>query len=460
MTIFLYIDMVPGIRIARPGAFFDVRKGGSIVQEQVNRMFFKRLRRNKTAFAMLMYEPMWGIPYNLFSPYLSLYMVALGCTSAQIGIISALGMVLQMAFSLLAAPITDRMGRKRATLVFDTASWSAAVVIWIFANDFWVFVAAAVVQAINRVVHVSWNCLMIEDTEKDLLVPLFSWFTIAGLLAALFSPIAVELVKAYTIVPAMRWMMGVAFVLMTLMFILRNAATHETSVGRVRMEQSKSEPFFRQLKAMFLVVADIRRSRKTMFFFILTAIYNAAISVKAPFFALLLTEALGFDDYVTGYFTAASSLVMLAVYLFVQPVLARFRPKAPLSVGLGLCAAGSAVLLPELGSYAANMAAVVVSVVLSALGTAIAQPFIDGISHGSIDNDKRANMTSILIASTLLASAPFTLFGGFLFDWYPRISFLVATALFVLSASLIVFLYKNEARPDAAKPAADPSHSG
>lgn len=430
------------------------------MQEQVSRSFFKRLRQNKNAFSMLMYEPMWGIPYNLFSPYLSLYMVALGCSASQIGIINTVGIVLQMVFSLLAAPITDRMGRKRATLVFDMASWSIAVAIWIFASSFWGFIIAAVIQSINRVVHISWNCLMIEDTEKDLLVPMFSWLTIAGLLSALFSPVAVELVKSYTLVPAMRWMMGFAFVSMTAMFMLRNAATHETSVGKVRMEQSKSEPFLQQLKAMFLVTRDIRRNRKTLFFFILTALYNAAITAKAPFFALLLTEALGFDDYLTGYFTAASSFVMLAVYLFVQPVLARFRPKVPLSIGLMLCAAGSVVLLPTFQSYRANLAAVIVSVVLSALGTAVAQPFIDGISHGSIDNDRRANMTSILVATTLLTSAPFVLFGGFLFDWYPRISFLVATALFILSAVLMAVFYKNESRDENAGMSAEQSFSG
>jgi MFS transporter, DHA1 family, tetracycline resistance protein len=429
------------------------------MQEQINRTFFKRLRLNKNAFAMLMFEPMWGIPYNLFIPYMSLYMAALGCSPEQIGLVNTVGMIFQMIFSLLAPPITDRLGRNRTTLIFDIISWSGAVVIWVFANNFWFFIAAAVVQAINRIVHVSWNCLLIEDTDKDLLVTMFSWFTIAGLLSAVFSPLAAGFVKGLGVVPAMRWMMAAAFVLMTAMFVLRNFSTKETSVGKVRMEQSKSEPFLHQVVTVFTVTKDIWHNKRTLFFFILTAVYNAAITVKAPFFALLLTKALHFNDYTAGYFAAAASFVMLAVYLFAQPVLIRFKPKAPLSVGLILCAAGSLVLLPAFDSYTANLIAVIASVVLSSIGTAVAQPFIDGISHASIDNEKRSKMTSILISLTLFASAPFGLFGGWLFEQSARIPFLVATILFIVSILLIIGCYKNEALPQEQSSTVDVSQA-
>jgi MFS family permease len=415
-----------------------------IAREQGNASFFRRLRGNPNAFAMLMFEPMWGIPYNLFTPYMSLYMAALGCSALQIGLVNTVGMALQVVFSLIAPPITDRLGRRRTTVIFDLVSWSSSMLILLFAGNFWFFLAAAMVQSIQRIVQVSWNCQLIEDTEKDLLVPLFSWLTIAGLLSAIFAPIGVELVKALTIVPAMRWMLGAAFVLMTAMFILRNAFSRETSVGRMRMEQSKAEPFLRQAVGVFRSAGDIWRNKRTLLFFILSAIYNAALAVKAPFFALLLTDALRFDDYVAGYFAAASSFVMLAIYLFAQPVLMRFRPKAPLSVGLLLCAVGSLLILPEFTSFAANLAAVILSVVLSAAGAAVAQPFIDGIAHASIDNEKRSNMTSILVAVTLFASAPFGLFGGWMFERNARIPFLMASVLFMICLGCLAVFYKNE----------------
>lgn len=413
-------------------------------QAQGIRGFFRELKKNRNAFAMLMCEPMWGIPYNLFIPYFSLFMNDLGCSPEQIGLINTVGMALQVLFSLLAAPITDRMGRRRATVIFDIVSWSGAALVWAFARNFWFFIAAAVLQAINRIVGVSWTCLMVEDTDKSLLVRLFSWLTIAGLLSAVFSPAAALVIRAMGTVPAMRILLLFAFAMMTAMFLIRNAATKETSVGAVRREQSRSEPFFSQIGALLRVTRDIRRNKRMLFFFILTAVYNTALVVKAPFFALLITQALHFSDESAGYFAAAASGVMLLVYLFAQPLLSRLRPKAPLLTGLLLCSAGSLLLIPSFGSFSADLAAVLGSVVLTAAGTAVAQPFIDGISHASMDNDKRSNMTGILMTAVLVASTPFGFIGGWLYTLNARLPFAAASALFAGCMGVMMVFFRNE----------------
>ena len=49
-------------------------------RQPANRLFLTRLRANRNAFVMLLYEPMFGVPYNLFAPYMSLYMAELGRT--------------------------------------------------------------------------------------------------------------------------------------------------------------------------------------------------------------------------------------------------------------------------------------------------------------------------------------------------------------------------------------------
>lgn len=414
------------------------------VEAQGNRSFFRRLRTNKNAFAILMFEPMFGIPYNLFIPYFTLYMTKLGCTPEQVGLIGTVGMVFQMIFSLLAPPITDRLGRNRTTVIFDVISWSGGILLWIFAGNFWFFLIAAVIQSINRVVNVSWTCLLVEDTDKDLLVTIFSWITIAGLLSAVFSPLAAGFVKQLTVVPAMRWLLAIAFVLMTAMFFLRNAFTKETTIGRARMAQARTKPVLSQAMAVFGVAGDVWRNKKTLLFFILTAVYSAALVVKGPYFALLITEALHFTDETAGYFAAASSGVMLVIYLFAQPLLTRFLPKAPLAVGLALCAVGSCILLIPQQTLAANLIAVILSVVITAAGTAVAQPFIDGLSHGSIDNEKRSGMTSILVAFTLFVNAPFGWLGGKLYEINARLPFAAASALFIVSVVLLSVFYKNE----------------
>ncbi len=46
-------------------------------------------------------EPLWGIPYNLYAPYVSVYMLALGLTDSQIGLIASIGLVCQIFWTLL-----------------------------------------------------------------------------------------------------------------------------------------------------------------------------------------------------------------------------------------------------------------------------------------------------------------------------------------------------------------------
>jgi MFS transporter, DHA1 family, tetracycline resistance protein len=421
----------------------------AVEQPQGIMPFFRELRKNRNAFSMLLYEPMWGIPYNLFIPYFSLYMTDLGCSPEQIGLINTVGMAFQVVFALLAAPITDRLGRRKTTLVFDLISWSGAALIWMFAGNFWWFLAAALVQSVNRIVGISWTCLLVEDTDKSLLVNIFSWLTIAGLLAGVFSPVAAVFVQKYTVVPTIRVLLGIAFVMMTVMFLLRNITSKETSVGLARMRQSKSEPFL-SLSSLFSMFRGVWRRKRTVFFFVLSAAYYAALAVKAPFFALLLTKTLQFSDAAAGFFAAISSFVMLVIYLFAQPVLRRFLPKAPLTVGLALCTAGSLALLLNLGSWWANLAVVVLSVVLTSIGTAVAQPFIDGLSHASMDNDKRSEMTSVLNIAIMLTSAPFGFIGGWLYTWNSRAPFFAASLMFVACAALMVIVFKNEGEKEAA----------
>lgn len=49
----------------------------------------------------LLTEPLWGIPYNLYSPYVSVYMAALGLDPLQVGVVSTVFFASQMVWALL-----------------------------------------------------------------------------------------------------------------------------------------------------------------------------------------------------------------------------------------------------------------------------------------------------------------------------------------------------------------------
>ena len=72
----------------------------------------------------LLLEPLWGIPYNLYLPFVSVYMAALGLSATEIGLVSTVFFASQMVWALLSGPLTDKLGRRVCTVIFDCLSWS------------------------------------------------------------------------------------------------------------------------------------------------------------------------------------------------------------------------------------------------------------------------------------------------------------------------------------------------
>src|SRR5215216_977814 len=46
-------------------------------------------------------EPIWGIPFNLYAPYVSIYMIALGLSDIQIGTILSISWGFQIFMALI-----------------------------------------------------------------------------------------------------------------------------------------------------------------------------------------------------------------------------------------------------------------------------------------------------------------------------------------------------------------------
>ncbi|MDP3450208.1 MAG: MFS transporter, partial [Anaerolineaceae bacterium] len=96
-----------------------------------NHPLFQTLRELKgTPRATVLTEPLFGIPYNLYAPFLSVYMLALGVTDQWIGAIASLGLIFQIISAILSGAITDKFGRRTTLFVTDLITWSIPCLIW------------------------------------------------------------------------------------------------------------------------------------------------------------------------------------------------------------------------------------------------------------------------------------------------------------------------------------------
>jgi MFS family permease len=277
-------------------------------------------------------EPLWGIPHNLYAPYISVYMLALGLTDSQIGLLASIGLIFQVFTALLSGAITDKMGRKRATLIFDILSWSVPTLIWAIAQNFYYFLIAAIINSLWRLTMNSWSCLLVEDTDPEMLVDIYSLIYISGQVVAFFAPLAGLLINQYGLVPAVR-LVFLSLIMMTAKFIATNSMVEETRVGKIRMQETSNQNLFSMLREYRGVVRQVLQTPATLITLGLMLVISIFYTVNGAFWAILATEHIHIPNEHLALFPFARSAIMLLVFFLVMPRLRGMNFRTPMLLG-------------------------------------------------------------------------------------------------------------------------------
>ncbi len=358
-------------------------------------------------------EPLWGIPYNLYLPYASMYMVSLGMTAWQIGISQTVFFLSQVVFALFSGVLTDKLGRRLCTLIFDTVSWSIPALLWACAQSYEWFLVAAVFNGAWRVTENSWYLLFIEDSPEERYVRLFSVCHIAGLIAGFVSPLAFGFIQKYGVVPTTRVLYALTFVMMTSKFVILYFCSKETEIGKRRMKECKKVSMLKHLWSSRFVLRDMLKSKRIMLTIGLLACYMTMRGVSDSFWPLLVTQRLGIAEENLSVFATVKTLLMLASYFVIVPHVRVERFKSPALTALLLLAAQQAmmILLP-VGAYAL----VVLGAVMEAVAMSILSPLTSAIQTRELPAEERARMQGFFFMMCLLMTSPFGMLAGALSD--------------------------------------------
>lgn len=384
-------------------------------------------------------EPLWGIPYNLYAPLASVYMAALGLSPSQIGLISTIFLVSQMFWALLSGVLTDKLGRRTCTAIFDCVSWTIPALLWMLAQDFRWFAAAAVFNGAWRVTETSWDLLMIEDAPESRLVHMYTLTSIAGLLAGFVSPIAYFFVQKFTIVPTMRFVYGFTCIMMTSKFVILYFLSKETSVGKRRMAECKDVSIFSRLWDSRKVLGQMLKSKRILLTVAFVACYSGICNVNGSFWPLLITEKLGIPTENLSIFFTIKNLFMLVCYFVVAPRLDVRRFRHPMLLGLSLLIAQQVLMmLMPTGLYWL----VIVAVVLEALALSILDPMRGSLQMINIDREERARMLSYFYALCMLITSPLSWLAGLAAEVDRAYPFAMNFVLTVAAIVLVCVLWK------------------
>lgn len=366
------------------------------------------------ARVIVLTQPFWSVPYNLYFPFLSLYMNRLGCSMEQIGFINAAGMLFGAVIALFAGWLTDRLGRRRANLIADTTCWALTCLIWGLAQNFTWFLIASLTNAFVRLISVSWNCTLAEGTPPERRLNVYWWINISGTISVFFTPLMGLFFHnddPASFIHAMRCVLIVSAAIQAVAFTARNFKLKETPIGLERMAASRHESPLAALKSYVPMFRLFRGHPMLLVYIAMRSLYYVQAGLKGTYQPITIVNGLGFADGVIGTMNLVTGAVMLLAQFLLLPRLKSLPPKKTLYASITLIIVSTAMLAL---SPAHNTALLVSSTVLNALGSLVTALLVDTSMANALPDEGRAPMLAFMTILIVVLSAVFMWLGGLL----------------------------------------------
>lgn len=405
---------------------------------------------------------MWGISMALVLPYASVFMLALGVHDQQIGLLATVSMLSQVVFGLLSGAITDKLGRRLTTAVFDIVAWVIPCLIWAIAQNFWYFLVASVINGAWQVTQNSWDCLLVEDVPRGELTNVYSLVKVASDCSALFAPIAALLVAQLGLVPAVRILYANALLIMAIKIVILFRWSTETETGRLRLVQARDVSLWRLLREYRGVLGLILRSRGTIFSLVVSALVSAVALVNGTFWQVVINQRLGVPDALLPFFPMVRSLLSMLFMFTVIPWLTHAKHlQRPTLWGFVAYLLGQAtlVLIPAADRVArpSTYALLGLCLLLDAFGAGILFMLSESLVALHVDRHERSRVMAIQRTCVMLATAPFGWLSGWLSSMDRRLPFVLTSALLLLGVLVVTrFWVTTHTEPESMPIPPDP----
>jgi hypothetical protein len=391
----------------------------------------------------ILMEPLWGVFGVVVIYYAPLYMSSVGLSSTQIGLLGSMTLALSFLFQAVAAPITNRVGRKRTTLIGDLISWTIPMFVWAFAQSFAAFALAAVLAASGRIVSVSWSLLLIEDVEEWQRARVFGIINLIVTMCGLLTPLVGLVIAQHGVTATMRGFYILGGIGMTVMFVWRNAITSETRSGVAAMAQHRELGLGESIRHALGMVAGMRGHPGLMG---VTAFYLLTVFIEqlSLFQILFLGQTLRFSAQTLSFVPFVAAFVTLLLYGLALPRLSRLPLGRTLVVvrTLGLIGAAALLLVP-----AGNTAAMLAVVGLLGGVTFLTLTYRDAALFARLPKEGTADLYSAVQTLTLLCAIPAAGLAGAIFSASPRGLFVLIAALSAVLLLLAMWLARRDGRP-------------
>ena len=336
-------------------------------------------------------------------------MIALGLTDKQIGLIVSISWGFQIILALLSGVITDKLGRRRTTLIFDILSWGVPAVISAIAQNYWYFLAAGIINSLWRITLNSWSCLLVEDADQNQLVDIYTWIYIANIMVGFAAPLAGVLIGKFSLIPTVRGLYIFAAIMFTIKAIVTYLMTQETQQGIIRMHETRHQSIFSALSEYSGIFQTVLRTPQTLYTAGIMLVISISNVITGNFWGIIVTQRLHIPAQNLAIFPFIKSAVMLFFFFFVMPRINKMHFKLPMAFGfIGFIVSQIILITAPDQSYLF----LILSVFLEACCFAAVSPLVDQMVVLAIDPKERARIQSILYVGVILITSPFGWIAG------------------------------------------------
>jgi MFS family permease len=388
----------------------------------------------------IIFEPLWGIPYALYSFYLSLYMKSQSISDRQIGFLISIGFIASIIAASFGGLITDRLGRRRTTVIFDLLAWPGSLLIYLISGNFWAFLLAQVVNSLSKVTAVSWNLMVVEDATIPEQVTAYNLINTVNICVGIFTPLAGIMIREMGIVNGERILIEFAVVSMSVMILGRHHYYRETGVGQQILHERRAALQRKAAPKGEGLLKILAKRPLVLLALCCSVLFNAYLPIgtyQSLYYAPFLTEALKLDKATIAILGGVNAAVMFIIFVFVIPRCAHFNRLLLMAAG---AVAQIIALLMFITIPAGQFFAAILCVVLFAIGFGMTKPFMDAVLAEVTDGKERAKIYAFYNVAVSMGSAGMGFISGFLYDRNPALIYVVSIGILILCIGLLAWL--------------------
>ena len=402
----------------------------------------KSLRGNSKACVYC--EPFFGISIALILPYGSVYMLAMGLEDVQVGFIAMVFMLAQVCSAFFSGTITDKLGRRKTTAIFDFIAFCIPCLIWWQATNFWFFLAAAIVNGCNQVVINSYNCLLIEDAEASQITGIKSLSLIAAQFSSFLGPLIVILLTRFGLVETMHILYRYAFVMMSIKITLTYIFTRETKMGVIRLAETKGKSIFSLAAGYTGVFKIIRQSGGTIFALAISIIVGIVMMINSTFWQVIISQRLLVPVQFLPFFPLLRAIMIIVFLFFIGPAMTKSGLKFPLLTGFICFFLGQLILILIPIHSSALYFLICISLVFDGFGFGALNMLARSLIALNVNAAERARVMAILNVIIMSFTAPFGWIAGFLSSLSRTYPFILNLFLLCTGFLVTMLYYGNK----------------